>query len=127
MTTTNSGGGNCVGSMCHRQPDNSAFDAAHDRMKYKSNGELKTKKEIRREMNTLREQLGLPKKSTSSVRSSLKFDNISKSRGKSSKPRRSSRLSEKNARRSERIKAQSKSKRSMGARTRRRSRTNTRR
>ena len=122
MKTTNSGGGNCVGSMCARQPDNSAFDAARDRMRYRSNGTPKSKKEIRREMNTLREQIGVPKKSTSSVRSSLNFENASKSRPKSSKPRRSKRLSEKNQRRSERLKekSQSKKKQTMGGRTRRR-------
>lgn len=120
MKPNTSGGGNCIGSMCHRQPDNSAFDAARERMRYKPNGELKTKAEIRTEMNILREQLGIPKKSSSSGRSSLTFENVSKSRAKSSKPRRSSRISEKNARRSERIKSQRKSKRTMGGRTRRR-------
>jgi hypothetical protein len=89
MTKNYSGGGSCIGKPINYDAE---FEKQMNALRYKEDGTAKSVKEIRSEMDKLRTKLGFPTKSV-----------IAESPRRS--PRRSSRRStQKNLRRSERIK-----------------------
>lgn len=112
MTKHHSGGGACFSRKC-REERNASFGEKMNALRYKADGTLKTKSEVRAEMNELRKLIGVPiKRSTSSKSSSS-----SKRRTKQT-PRRSARIAAQTQRRSARIAG--KNRNTMGGRRRRR-------
>ena len=98
MTNYHSGGGACFSRKCREN----SFDRQMNALQYKADGTLKTKSEIRAEMNEMRRLIGMPiKRSTSSKSSSSRKPKSSRPPKK--KLQRPTRFSERHLRRSARI------------------------
>jgi hypothetical protein len=113
MTKHHSGGGACFSRKC-KEELNASFGEKMNALRYKADGTLKTKSEIRAEMNEMRKLIGVPIKRSTSSRTSSSRKPKSSRRPKQTL-RRSARIREQTLRRSARITA--KNRNTMGGRS----------